>query len=151
MTGKIDWGLARSPDGGIMGVYSLSQDAPIKISGSVAGIDLSGRKKYSEWLFLFQPGIAAVGATSGGRDAGSASGTGASTEPDAPAQTEEPAIRAERCNVILDVDMSFCAEQYNVFGTIAGDVCAASAQRRNGACNARVAMPVLESHRPKGR
>jgi type II secretory pathway pseudopilin PulG len=68
MTGKFDWGVERSPEGGIAGVYSRSQERPIRISGNVAGVDLSGRTKYSEWLFVYEaaPGAAPAPAATGG-------------------------------------------------------------------------------------
>ena len=33
LTGKSEWGLVKSPQGGIMGVYSLSEDPPKKVAG----------------------------------------------------------------------------------------------------------------------
>jgi type II secretory pathway pseudopilin PulG len=36
MTGRTEWGLVSAPTGGIMGVYSLSRDRPIK-TGSTEG------------------------------------------------------------------------------------------------------------------
>ena len=33
MTGKAEWGLMQAPEGGIMGVYSLSNGVPVKQAG----------------------------------------------------------------------------------------------------------------------
>src|SRR6266850_1917689 len=33
ITGNAEWGLVKAPDGGIAGVYSLSEDAPLKTGG----------------------------------------------------------------------------------------------------------------------
>lgn len=56
MTGGDEWGLIRRPDGGIMGVHSLSDMHPIKIAGfGAAGSSFEGALKYSEWVFMYLP------------------------------------------------------------------------------------------------
>lgn len=53
MTGKAEWGLVTGPGGEIYGVYSRSQDAPLKRAGfRIAEKDFEGRTKYSEWVFM---------------------------------------------------------------------------------------------------
>lgn len=56
MTRKKEWGLVTAPTGGITGVYSLSNEPPLK-TGGFAEKDrtLEGKGKYSEWQFLYQP------------------------------------------------------------------------------------------------
>lgn len=56
MTGKGQWGMVNAPAGGVMGVHSLSEDEPLK-SGNfgAANKDLEGKRKYSEWLFVYVP------------------------------------------------------------------------------------------------
>jgi type II secretory pathway pseudopilin PulG len=56
MTGKPEWGLVRSPQGGIMGVYSLSEQAPQK-RANFTGKDekLSGAQRYADWKFVYSP------------------------------------------------------------------------------------------------
>ena len=57
LTGKSEWGLVKAPDGGIMGVYSLSEDSPKKLAGfAFANRDFEGAAKYSDWKFLYNPG-----------------------------------------------------------------------------------------------
>lgn len=57
MTGKADWRIIKDPNKGITGVASISEEAPIKINftdiPSLAS--LSGKKKYSEWEFVYDP------------------------------------------------------------------------------------------------
>ena len=58
MTGKMDWGLIRAADGGVMGVHSISEKAPIKRSGfrqRDAGFQAATR--YGEWRFVYKPNI----------------------------------------------------------------------------------------------
>jgi type II secretory pathway pseudopilin PulG len=56
MTGKREWGLVQAPQGGIMGVYSLSEAQPVK-SGAFAARDsaLEGAQRYSDWRFFYLP------------------------------------------------------------------------------------------------
>jgi type II secretory pathway pseudopilin PulG len=56
ITGKDEWGLVKSPDGGLAGVYSLSENAPLKVSGfAVRDEAFEGKTKYSDWQFGFAP------------------------------------------------------------------------------------------------
>jgi type II secretory pathway pseudopilin PulG len=56
MTGNSEWGIVKSPQGGIMGIHSLSQDTPLK-TGNFRAIDkgFEGKQKYSEWVFYYTP------------------------------------------------------------------------------------------------
>jgi len=53
MTGTRDWGLLRGASGEIYGVFSQSDEAPLKMA-NFAPIDaqFEGRVKYSEWIFM---------------------------------------------------------------------------------------------------
>lgn len=52
ITGKNEWGFVKGADGGIAGVYSLSEEKPLKISGfKVRDAALEGAQKYSDWKF----------------------------------------------------------------------------------------------------
>jgi type II secretory pathway pseudopilin PulG len=56
MTGSTEWGLVTMPDGSIMGVYSLSDETPIKQGGfSEKDAAFEGRGSYREWQFVFVP------------------------------------------------------------------------------------------------
>jgi len=56
MTGTTRWGLVRAPDGGILGVYSLSNATPLKV-GNFKGQDaaFTGKRHYSGWTFIYLP------------------------------------------------------------------------------------------------
>lgn len=59
MTGQRDWGLIAAPEGGIMGVHSLSTTASIKRAGFPAEVaDLEGKASYAEWRFIYRPVLA---------------------------------------------------------------------------------------------
>lgn len=56
ITRSNKWGLVMSPMGGIMGVHSLSDARPIKNANFPdSDVDLAGKSKYSEWLFVYRP------------------------------------------------------------------------------------------------
>ncbi|TFW32301.1 type II secretion system protein [Massilia horti] len=61
ITGSAEWGLARGADGAIYGVYSLSQERPLK-HGRFARTDQNfvAAATYAEWVFMFSPGQAAA-------------------------------------------------------------------------------------------
>jgi len=61
VTGKREWGLIASQDGGIMGVYSLSESEPLKSAGFAARDNtLAGTGRYSDWHFSYVPGVTQV-------------------------------------------------------------------------------------------
>ena len=54
VTGKDEWGVVKAPDGGIAGVYSLSEAAPLKVAGfAVRDASFEGKKRYADWQFAF--------------------------------------------------------------------------------------------------
>jgi type II secretory pathway pseudopilin PulG len=56
ITLETHWGLVRSPDGAIMGVYSLSDQKPVKQAHfpmPFGGFD--GAAGYSQWRFVYEP------------------------------------------------------------------------------------------------
>lgn len=56
ITGKADWALVESPTGGIMGVHSVSEEAPIKTGNfDAADAVFENGRKYSEWQFVYTP------------------------------------------------------------------------------------------------
>jgi type II secretory pathway pseudopilin PulG len=57
--------LLKAPDGGILGVHSPSEEAPLKTGGfKVRDADFEGKTKYAEWQFVHavtaQPGPASA-------------------------------------------------------------------------------------------
>lgn len=55
MTGSVDWGLVRTPDGGISGVFSKSEEPPLKVAGfGFRDTRLENATRYSEWIFNYE-------------------------------------------------------------------------------------------------
>lgn len=62
ITGGAEWGLVAAPEGGIMGVHSLSGRAPMKTAGyEPAQTDFAGAAAYSSWRFVYRPAVQAPG------------------------------------------------------------------------------------------
>jgi type II secretory pathway pseudopilin PulG len=60
VTGK-EWAIIRGPDGGVQGVSSPSEQAPLKIAGfRVRDASFEGAQKYSDWKFIHTPAAAAA-------------------------------------------------------------------------------------------
>ncbi len=56
MTDNQNWGLLKNTQGRIVGVYSLSDEHPIKQSNfTTADKDFEGKEKYSQWTFIYSP------------------------------------------------------------------------------------------------
>ncbi len=52
MTGKADWGEVRLPSGQLVGVYSQSSEAPLKVAEfKLRDKALADKTSYSEWVF----------------------------------------------------------------------------------------------------
>lgn len=53
VTGRSEWGLVRAADGGIQGVHSLSEAAPLKRAGfGPAGQGFADATRYADWRFV---------------------------------------------------------------------------------------------------
>jgi type II secretory pathway pseudopilin PulG len=56
MTGEADWVLIDAPGGGVMGVRSRSEDAPIKTGNFlVKNQGFEGAQRYADWQFVHSP------------------------------------------------------------------------------------------------
>jgi type II secretory pathway pseudopilin PulG len=56
ITGNAEWGLVKSADGGFAGVYSLSEESPLKVAGfALRDAPFEGKTKYSDWQFIYAP------------------------------------------------------------------------------------------------
>ena len=56
MTGSADWQLVFAPEGGIMGVASVAQGKPIKVTGfSPLDAAFEGAECYCDWKFIYSP------------------------------------------------------------------------------------------------
>ena len=57
ITGKPEWAVLRGVDGGIIGVRSLSEEAPLRrYFPSGPNKNFSGKARYADWTFVYLPG-----------------------------------------------------------------------------------------------
>ncbi|HLO61619.1 MAG TPA: type II secretion system protein [Azonexus sp.] len=61
LTGSREWGLVQAPQGGIMGIYSLSPEKPIKRANFPAILEWAPNlASYADWKFVYLPGPASA-------------------------------------------------------------------------------------------
>ncbi len=61
VTNSTEWGITPAPEGGIMGVHSLSEAAPIKTANfDYANQSFEGTGKYADWVFAYRPPVIAA-------------------------------------------------------------------------------------------
>ena len=57
ITGVKGWGEVKAPEGGVMGVFSLSRARPVKQAGfAERDSAFVGKTRYDGWVFLYQGG-----------------------------------------------------------------------------------------------
>jgi len=149
VTGSPQWGLVRSRDGGIVGVYSLSARLPLKRVNFPDGLGWGSVRSYRDWRFIAPSGAALVPAEAA--PAGDVPGTAdlAAAASDAPptAESPPPAIvpptprqqdfrrrDSDACARIAAYDRWQCAQQQLLFGPAAALECQDSANRRTAVC-----------------
>lgn len=60
VTGNKEWGIIKAPEGGIMGVHSLSTDIPQKTGNfSQQYAEFANSQKHSDWQFIYRPNVVA--------------------------------------------------------------------------------------------
>lgn len=56
ITGRAEWGVVEAPGGGIMGVFSRSDERPLKVANfAEENKSFEGSRRYSQWRFIHQP------------------------------------------------------------------------------------------------
>lgn len=56
LTNAREWGIVNAPEGGIMGVYSLSRETPLKRAHFPLSLGWDdGKASYAEWQFVYRP------------------------------------------------------------------------------------------------
>lgn len=144
LTGSNEWGLLRSPGGGIMGVYSLSARAPIKRAGFTGGAVFGKAASYADWKFVFPwgasaaPGIGVIGTAAPAAGSPGAGGAGsASSAPATAAAAQsvdaEDSLR-DTCDILNGADQGYCRSMELRMGAAAGSLCRGIAAQRMQVC-----------------
>lgn len=59
--GAAEWGIVKAPDGGVRGVYSLSEDKPLKAFGfKLRDAGFESAQRYADWKFIHNPATPAA-------------------------------------------------------------------------------------------
>lgn len=95
ITRSVEWGVVKGPDGGIAGVYSLSEGKPFKKTNFPSIYQaFDGQPGYSGWKFIFvagnpvAPAAASDAALPAGAPDGAANVNSATAENESPEDTE---------------------------------------------------------------
>lgn len=132
-TGNTQWGLIKSPDGGIIGVRSLSEAVPLKVENFPKGYEQFAKKQhYSEWQFIDRSPI--VLPVSKAVVAVPPEYQIPALPPPAPNVPPENQRKINYCQIQLVSDAGTCAIMGARFGSTAGAACMASARARNTVC-----------------
>lgn len=138
MTGGTQWGLVKSGDGGIAGVYSLGMGRPIKSDGfAPEQTEFAGAESYAQWRFMAAPPA--------GRQAARTAPVSAAmpvTQSDASVQVDPSADNlAQACALVRATDVRQC-QQLGVDVAQRG-TCLSSAEERFRACAQGLPSPPL--------
>lgn len=147
-TNGTDWGLVKGADGGIIGVYSKSDDEPVKKANfGEQFAQFEDKKHYSDWRFVYVSG-AVEAAQNGGTSAATPPAESTPPEYAAPPtqqiNSDSPDTRKQRlCYALHSVDLQTCMNLAKKLGDAAGANCVASAAGRYAACQDGEILPPL--------
>jgi type II secretory pathway pseudopilin PulG len=138
VTGKGEWGLVKTRDNRIMGVFSLSGDVPVKQSNfRGADKEFEGKMRYTEWRFIYNPPQATPQPIAPSMAAMppplSASRPVAAQTPPLGADEQKP-VNESQCDMLLKNDMAACQASASKYGEETAKLCAGSAEARFAEC-----------------
>jgi hypothetical protein len=143
-----EWGLIKTPAGGIVGVYSLAKGVPMKQAGFRPEYEeFTGAESYTMWRFVAPQTVVAVehGPT-GQLTPVVANAPTAPPESPVPALPPIPARKPGQppdCNYVAALDARTCALEQVKWGS--ATLCIESARARADSCALGVAPPDLPS------
>jgi type II secretory pathway pseudopilin PulG len=145
MTGTTDWGLVKSPSGGIMGVYSRSRAQPIKTANFPAwAVQFADARTYSDWIFA-PSGVGAPTATTETAPpaANQALAPATVSLPEQPVVMPSPTTNPnDRCARLERSDASACSAVEQRYGSLARNQCFESARARIDMCRQNDGSPM---------
>lgn len=144
ITGQMEWGLVKTRDDRVMGIFSLSEDAPIKQGNfREADKEFEGKTKYSDWRFVYTPPQPAPQAI----PVPPVLAPPVQTPPKLPVVVKPPVLTVppadspsdqtsteSLCDTLLKNDASVCQTVVSKYGEESGKICAASAEERFAEC-----------------
>jgi len=125
ISGSDEWGLVKAPDGGITGVYSLSNDRPLKTANFPSEFkDFNGKSRYRDWVFSSLATASSSTADSNTAQANASDTSGANPTPtssNSNAAQAQPQPPSDPCAPALQQSLAACtaavAARTTVWGT----------------------------------
>lgn len=158
ITGQAEWGLVKTRDDRIMGIYSLSEDTTIKQGNfREAEKEFEGKTRYSDWRFVYtppQPTPQAIAApppalappVQPSQKPPVAAKSPVLTAPHADSSDDQASSDESVCDTLLKNDASVCQNVVAKYGEESGKICAASAEERFAECRLKqttIGLPPL--------
>ncbi len=148
MTRKAEWGLVKTDAGGIRGVYSLSQEVPIKRANFLGAYEgFAFAATYSDWKFVYQPGEILTQPAAPPSPAAPGASEPAVPAPIAAVPPANPSPPPEKrkldCVAIAQRDATVCDAQAARWGDVTRAECLASAGLRSRTCEMQAGEPPL--------
>jgi len=139
VTGKTEWGLVKTRDNRIMGVFSLSEDEPVKQSNfRGADKDFEGKMRYAEWRFVHVAPQTLSQAVPPSVVAATPSLVPASRQPAGQTAPVSPAAQKpfneSQCETQLKDDAAVCQTMGSKYGEETLRLCAESVEARFTEC-----------------
>lgn len=135
VTGNAQWGLIKGADGGIVGVHSLSEIAPIKMDNFGKGNEtLANKKHYYEWQFTYRPSASTLVAAAAPPSNPIPAAYRVPPPQPLPAQPTADQSKQHLCQEMRSSDAGICANIAAKFDDAAGATCMASANQRYAIC-----------------
>lgn len=136
LTGNTQWGLIKTADGFIVGVYSRAAGVPIKTDRFDYGFQLVNKKSYAEWIF--GQGDTGAGAAGGQSPALNAGGSQSLSDLPPPvvksAANDASAEHTETCGVLAANDKGACIYAARIHGPQVGAACQVTTATRYAEC-----------------
>jgi type II secretory pathway pseudopilin PulG len=152
VTGKAEWGLVKTRDNRIMGVFSLSEDEPVK-RGGFAGADkeFEGKMRYAEWRFTYNvpqasPQSVAAPAMAATLPPPLSTKPQAEQTPPVSPGAQKP-VNESLCGTLLKNDVAVCQIMASKYGEETAKLCAESSEARFTECSEKqtvIGLPPLK-------
>lgn len=137
VSGKTEWGLVKTRDDRIMGVYSLSEDEPVKKGNfREADKDFEGKARYADWRFVHVPPqpVTPPGAAASKPLLAVAAPPLAPSPAPVPGPDAQNTFNEAQCESLLRNDAAVCQAMAAKYGADASASCVESADARFTQC-----------------
>jgi len=152
VTGKAEWGLVKTREDRIMGVFSLSEDETVKQSNfREADKEFEGKMRYAEWRFTYIPSQVSPQSVPSSAAAATpppllATKPPVGQIPPVSPDAQKP-VNESVCDTLLKNDAAVCQTMASRYGEETAKLCAESAEARFAECREKktvIGLPPLK-------